>query len=84
MVRMLRGQRGKGSSVLTCSNLRRAMATAAGALSWRLAETGERIKMLSCTQEISRNVDTISISPPGQERGEGRKGQAPIVSLREK
>ena len=66
VVRMLRGQRGKGSSVLTCSNLRRAMATAAGALSGRLAETGERIKMLSCTQEISRNLDTISISPPGQ------------------
>ena len=66
VVRILKGNGGAGTSVLTCSNLRRAMATAAGALQGRLEQTGERIKMLSCTQEISRNVDTISISPVGQ------------------
>ncbi|KNC82583.1 hypothetical protein SARC_05134 [Sphaeroforma arctica JP610] len=51
-------------SVLVCSNLRRAIATATLGLRDRIQRTGEKIHMLSCLQEISRNVDTIALALP--------------------
>lgn len=47
--------------VFCCSNLRRAIETAGIALDRRIEKTGERIEILSCLQEMSRNVDTQSV-----------------------
>merc|ERR1711871_1713740 len=58
--RVLRGER--GTSVIVASNLRRAMSTAAIALQGRMKRTGERIKILTCLQEVSRNVDTLALA----------------------
>ena len=65
VLRVLKGEAPAGASVVVASNLRRAMATVALGLQDRLARTGEKIAVLSCLQEISRNVDTLSLSPAG-------------------
>jgi hypothetical protein len=49
-------------SVLASSNLRRALCTATVALWGRLQRTGEKMCILSCGQEISRNIDTLATS----------------------
>jgi hypothetical protein len=61
---LVRGAPGAPPSVLASSNLRRALSTAGIALSERLRRTGENIAVLSSLQEISPNVDTLSITPP--------------------
>ncbi|DBA04059.1 TPA: hypothetical protein N0F65_009406 [Lagenidium giganteum] len=50
------------SSVVVASNLRRAIDTARIASAARLELPGERIHVLSCLQEIGRNVDTLALS----------------------
>ena len=50
------------SSVVVCSNLRRAMSTALIGLQDRLKTSNEKVYMLSCLQEISRNIDANCIS----------------------
>lgn len=57
---ILRGE--LSTSVITASNLRRAIGTCAIGLLGRLQRTKEHIKILSSLQEISRNVDTISLA----------------------
>lgn len=55
---------GKGpSSVVCCSNLRRALQTIILALRPRL-EKDDKVAVLSALQEISTNVDTLSLTPP--------------------
>ena len=61
-VRILRGQ--EGSSVIVSSNLRRAAATIYIGLYARLKRIGEKVLLLSALQEMSRNVDTVAVSPP--------------------
>jgi hypothetical protein len=56
----------KGTSVIVASNLRRAAATTALAFWDRLARTGEKIYVLSCLQEMARNVDTCALAGPRQ------------------
>ncbi|CAI5708257.1 unnamed protein product [Hyaloperonospora brassicae] len=51
-------------SVVATSNLRRSIDTARIASAPRLEVPGERIHVLSCLQEIGRNVDTLAISQP--------------------
>ena len=51
------------SSVIVSSNLRRAIATTSLALWPRIERTKEKILILSCCQEISPNIDTISMAP---------------------
>lgn len=51
-------------SVIVSSNLRRAMSTVLIGLQSRLARTEERVLILPQLQEISRNIDTMSISAP--------------------
>mmetsp|Transcript_7356 Transcript_7356/g.12370 ORF Transcript_7356/g.12370 Transcript_7356/m.12370 type:complete len:355 (-) Transcript_7356:3552-4616(-) len=53
------------SSVIVASNLRRAIATTTVGLWSRLMRTKEQIMILSCLQEISRNVDTKALAPRG-------------------
>lgn len=55
----------KGQSVVCSSTLRRAISTAVAVL-WepRLRESKENVLLLSACQEISRNVDTISLAKP--------------------
>mmetsp|Transcript_35998 Transcript_35998/g.101352 ORF Transcript_35998/g.101352 Transcript_35998/m.101352 type:complete len:441 (-) Transcript_35998:9-1331(-) len=60
----LRGDKDVDNSVIVCSNLRRAIATAALGLQSRVQKTNEKIHILSCLQEISRNVDANAIAPP--------------------
>ena len=50
------------NSLVICSNLRRAMATAAIGLGPRTGVTGERIVVDSCLQEGSRNVDALALN----------------------
>lgn len=52
-------------SVLATSNLRRSASTAAIALAERLRRTGEAVAVLSSLQEVSPNVDTLALAPPG-------------------
>jgi len=61
-IQALQGQ--KGQSILCSSTLRRAISTLCAAL-WepRIRESGEDVVLLSACQEISRNVDTISLAP---------------------
>jgi len=55
--------RGDGTDTrIVTSNLRRSMNTVAIGLQDRILRTDEKIEILSCLQEISRNVDTISLS----------------------
>ncbi|KAJ1446428.1 histidine phosphatase superfamily [Pelagophyceae sp. CCMP2097] len=67
-VAILRGSPGALTSVLATSNLRRAAQTVAVALQDRLARAAcgspDRVHVLSSLQEISTNVDTISITEP--------------------
>merc|ERR1711916_173150 len=59
----------KGTStpaVHVVSNLRRAISTNAIGLRGRLAATGEKMLILPALQEISRNIDTLSLTPPGE------------------
>lgn len=60
----LRGLHADKSSIIVASSLRRAIATTTVALWPRVSKTKEKIHILSSLQEISRNVDTYSISPP--------------------
>ena len=104
-VAAMRGDAGAMSSLVASSNLRRAAQTAVVAL-WesRLKPTGpggetggetegygEQVAVLSCLQEVSRNVDTLSLTGPGQAvplqgvdrclglGGTGGSGGAPVV-----
>ena len=52
----------KGTSILVTSNLRRAAQTMAVAFWDRVAVTGEKIYVLSCLQEMARNVDTCALA----------------------
>mmetsp|Transcript_22625 Transcript_22625/g.27311 ORF Transcript_22625/g.27311 Transcript_22625/m.27311 type:complete len:351 (-) Transcript_22625:480-1532(-) len=63
LVEVINGK--KGSSLLVCSNLRRAIATGCVCLWGRLKRTGEKLKILSSPQEISRNPDTLALALPG-------------------
>jgi hypothetical protein len=48
---------------MTCSNLRRAAQTCVVALWPRFSrEDPERVKVLSCLQEVSRNIDTLALT----------------------
>ncbi|CAH0490925.1 unnamed protein product [Peronospora farinosa] len=51
-------------SIVVTSNLRRTIDTARIASASRLEVPGEKIHVLSCLQEIGRNVDTLAISKP--------------------
>jgi len=51
------------TSVLVASNLRRAVETGTLALADRLAKTGEQMFIRSELQEISRNLDAVSLAP---------------------
>lgn len=57
------------TSVIASSNLRRALQTCVLALQTRIqgAEEGDPppVHVLSCLQEVSTNVDTIGLAPPG-------------------
>jgi broad specificity phosphatase PhoE len=53
-----------GSSQLVSSNLRRAISTMAVGFQERLSRTGDQILILPQLQEISRNPDALSITPP--------------------
>lgn len=54
---------GEGDTLLVSSQLRRAAATALIALSDRLVRSKERVMLHSSCQEISRNFDTLALSP---------------------
>jgi len=60
----LRGLHSDKTSVIVSSTLRRAVATTTVALWPRVSVTKEKIHLLSSLQEISRNIDTYSISSP--------------------
>lgn len=51
-----------GTSIVVASNLRRAVATTAIAFWDRLARTGEKVYVLSCLQEMARNVDAYALA----------------------
>jgi len=61
-LRILRGTEGK--SILVTSNLQRAIETVSISFWGRLQRSGEKVHVLSDLQEISRNVDTMSLSKP--------------------
>ena len=52
----------KKTSIIVSSNLRRAVATTALGFWDRLARTGEKISVLSCMQEMARNVDPCALA----------------------
>lgn len=54
---------GEGYSIVTSSQLRRAAATTAIALTDRLQRSRERVHLHSSCQEISRNFDTMALAP---------------------
>lgn len=64
LVALLRGDEGAPSSVLLSSNLRRAISTVACAFSDRIARRGDKMILHHDLQEISRNIDALSITPP--------------------
>eukprot|EP00948_MAST-09A_sp_MAST-9A-sp1_P001416 g1416.t1 len=66
-MRILNGDLGKRKIV--CSSLRRAISTLGIGLRDGLLNNGgnEKIIILSCLQEISRNPDTLSLTPAGQQ-----------------
>ena len=60
----LRGEGAEDDSIVVSSTLRRALSTVAIGLRSRFRrKPSERIKMLSALQEISRNPDTLCITP---------------------
>lgn len=64
MISILRGEPGTPSSKIVCSNLRRAISTIAAGFRERLSrQSSEKIVILPCLQEISRNPDALSITP---------------------
>lgn len=56
--------RGAGDCVICSSNMRRALQTAA--VAFQRPQPPPRIHVLSCLQEISTNIDTISLAAPGE------------------
>uniref|UniRef100_A0A7S1BQA6 Uncharacterized protein n=1 Tax=Corethron hystrix TaxID=216773 RepID=A0A7S1BQA6_9STRA len=64
LLALVRGDEGAPTSMLLASNLRRAVSTVAAAFSERIARKGDKIVLHSDLQEISRNVDALSIIPP--------------------
>jgi len=65
LMKALRADRDSMSSVVVSSNLRRAVSTACISLWPRLKATGERVIVLSALQEMTRNVDTQSLTEKG-------------------
>lgn len=63
LLKIIRGDPGEKSLIVT-SSLRRAVATTTLALWPRVDKNKEKIHLLSCLQEISRNIDTFQLSPP--------------------
>jgi hypothetical protein len=65
LVAVLRADPGAPPSRILCSSLRRAISTMAGGFRDRLARrSGDKILVIPSLQEISRNPDTLSITPP--------------------
>lgn len=66
IVSIIRGD--VGQSVVACSILRRCISTGFVGLSTRLlrAPPDEKLHLMTCLQEISRNVDTLSVTPAGK------------------
>mmetsp|Transcript_27016 Transcript_27016/g.27255 ORF Transcript_27016/g.27255 Transcript_27016/m.27255 type:complete len:351 (+) Transcript_27016:110-1162(+) len=60
IIKILRGE--SETSVIVSSNLRRAISTTTIALWPRIERTGEKIVILSSLQEVSRNVDTKTVT----------------------
>jgi len=66
-VSILRGDPGAPSSTILCSSLRRALSTVACSFRERLARNpSDKILVVPSLQEISRNPDTLSITPVHQ------------------
>jgi hypothetical protein len=64
LVAILRADRGAPKSKIVCSSLRRALSTMAGGFQNRLAQNPmEQIVVVPSLQEISRNPDTLAITP---------------------
>ena len=64
-IKILRADPGAPSSKILCSSLRRAVSTVAGGFADRLSRRpDEKILITPSLQEISRNPDTLSITPP--------------------
>jgi len=61
--KVLRADAGAPTSVVCSSNLRRAAQTAVLSLWGRLGRTHEKVVVVSALQEISRNIDTLSLAP---------------------
>ena len=66
LVGILRGDPNAPRSKIVCSSLRRALSTMVSAFRERLGRTKESIVVLPSLQEISRNPDTLSITPVGK------------------
>lgn len=65
MLQILRNDPSAPPSILVSSSLRRAISTMAASFQDRLKRNpNETIMVLPCLQEISRNPDTLSITPP--------------------
>jgi len=63
-ISILRGDPGAPESKLLCSSLRRALSTMAASFRERLSRRpGDKILVVPSLQEISRNPDTLSITP---------------------
>jgi len=62
----LRGDAEAYTSVVTSSNMRRALQTCVVALQQRLGLPGQRVHVLSSLQEVSTNIDTIALAGPGE------------------
>jgi len=64
IVSIIRGD--AGESIVVSSVLRRAISTGLLCLSPRLLKTSlkDKIQLMTCLQEISRNVDTLALTPP--------------------
>jgi hypothetical protein len=58
----LKGEDQHGKSIIVSSNLRRAIATVSVALQDRMKRSQEKLQILSCLQECSRNIDTIALA----------------------
>jgi hypothetical protein len=64
-VKIIRSDPGAPKSKILCSSLRRAVSTLAVGLNDRLSRRPtDKIVVVPCLQEVSRNPDTLSITPP--------------------
>jgi hypothetical protein len=63
ILKIIRGDPGE-KSIIVSSSLRRAVSTTTLGLWPRIEKSKEKIHLLSCLQEISRNIDTFQLSPP--------------------